>query len=327
MTPIFKSGDRSDPANYRPISIVSILCKPLENHIKKHILAHFDQFKLFHPCQSGFRPKHSCHTSLTSLVDKWLSNMNNNELTGVLIVDFAKAFDLIDHSLLLRKLEQYGLSKDTITLMGSFLFNRKQIVTLNGSVSSSLPTKYGIPQSWVLGPILFTIYTNDLPLALSSLSALFADDTTLHTSHKHYDQVTHTIQKSADELVEWSEFNHMSLHPKKTKSMLIATRQKRQNLPSNPQTLQINGNNIEEVNSHKVLGVVIDNNLSWSEHVSKICKSISKKVYQLSKIKHFLDLHTRKIFFHSFIESHINYASTIWDGASADILRPFTDEP
>ena len=322
VIPIFKSGDRSYPVNYRPISILSTVSKPLENHINKNILKHFNHFDLFHPNQSGFRANHSCHTALTNLVDQWISNINNNKITGVLIVDFAKAFDVIDHSLLLRKLKIYGFSSSALMLISSFLSERKQVVSADGFNSNLSPVNYGVPQGSVLGPILFCIYINDLPLSVNTLCEMFADDTTLHSSDHKVSKISSVLQESLDQLLEWSELNHMSLHPKKTKYLIVTTRQKRQNLSDNSTSLFINGAKIEEVDQHKILGVVIDNNLSWSSHISMICNILSKKVFQLSKIKHFLNLNCRRSFFNAYVESYINYASTVWDSASEKTLKP-----
>ena len=172
-----------------------MLSKPLENHINKWIHKHFNQFNLFHPNQSGFRAKHSCHTAITNLVEQWLSNINKNEITGVLIVDFMKAFDVIDHDLLLKKLKLYGFSKSALELISSFLSDRKQIVSINGSESSSQVIKYGVPQGSVLGPVLFSIYINDLPLSITALCDMFADDTTIHTSHQTIDEVSNQLQE------------------------------------------------------------------------------------------------------------------------------------
>ena len=127
VIPIYKSGDNKDPSNYRPISILSVLSKPLEKHINKHLLSYLKTNELIHPNQSGFREHHSCHTAPTTLVDTFYKNINKNEFTGVLFVDFAKAFGVIDHDLLLRKLTVYGLSNDTLHLIFSFLSNREQL--------------------------------------------------------------------------------------------------------------------------------------------------------------------------------------------------------
>ena len=158
---------------------------------------------LFHPNQSGFQKYHSCHTALANLVDTWLANMNNNKFTGVLFVDFAKAFDVIDHTLLLQKLQLYGLSNNTLKLLSLFLENRKQCVSFDRNESSLLPIIYGVPQGSILGPILFSIYINDLPLCLKAQCEMFADDTTLHTSHSKIEEVTSSLQESINQLLEW----------------------------------------------------------------------------------------------------------------------------
>ena len=119
VIPLFKSGNKSDPSNFRPISILPILSKPLEKHINEHVMKHFLVNDLFYQKQSGFRPNHSCHTALTELIDTWLSEININNLCGALFIDFAKAFDVINHDLLLRKLTLYGLSASTLSLVST----------------------------------------------------------------------------------------------------------------------------------------------------------------------------------------------------------------
>jgi exonuclease III len=322
IIPIHKSGNTSDPTNYRPISILSVLSKPLEKHIHKHTLKHVDDNKLMLSNQSGFRKGHSCHTSLISLVDQLLKNINHNEYCGVLFIDFKKAFDVIDHDLLIRKLSRYGFSMHTLNLIHSYLTNRQQCVTTSTSTSDLKTLKYGVPQGSVLGPLLFTLYINDLPLYIQADIEMFADDTTIHTSNVNLKQLMPSLQQSANTLMKWTELNHMAIHPQKTKFMLITTRQKRQNLPLKLPSIKINNQIIEEVDSHKILGITVDNNLSWSEHMTVLCKNISQKVYQLSQIKYFLDPYSKKLFFLAYIQSSIDYASTIWDSASANTLKP-----
>ena len=274
-----------------------------------------------HPAQSGFRKHHSCQTTLTNLTDKWLNNINNNQFTGVIFADFAKAFDLIDHELLLRKLALYNLSENSLALIRSFLSNRQQKVVIQNQCSLSKEVKLGVPQGSILGPLLFCLYVNDLPLHVSTPCELFADDTTSHVSNSCHVNLARSSQNAVDELLGWGELNHMALSSLKTKQMIVTTRQKRQNIESTMPKIYIKTEEIEEVNSHKVLGVIIDNNLSWSNQLNDIAKLISKKVYQLSQIKHFLDIDMRKIFFNAHIQSIIDYSSTLWDGASNNSMK------
>ena len=220
----------------------------------------------------------------------------------------------------LRKLTLYGLSNDTLHLISLFLSNRKQLVCINTIKSDFLPVKYGIPQGSVLGPLLFSLYINDLPLFIKALCELFADDTTIRSSHSNLNNLFLSLQESINNLLQWTELNHMSLNSYKTKYMAITTRQKRQNISSR-MPLYIGNEKIVEVTTHKVLGVTIDNNLSWTNHVNKLTKRVSQKLNQLTKIKHFLNVHARKLFFHAHIQPIIDYASTLWDSASANTLK------
>ena len=322
VIPLFKSGDPSNPSNYRPISILSILSKPPEKHMNKHLISHLNKYNLIHSNQSGFRENYSCHTALIQMIDKWLQNINNSEFTGVVFADLAKAFDVINHALLLKKLELHGISDNSLQLITSFLLNRTQLVNVNGSNSDFLSVRYGVPQGSVLGPLLFSLYINDLPLYIDGSCELFADDNSIHTSHSSLSSVSSNLQESVNRLVDWTHLNHMSLNPQKTKCMCITTRQKRQKQTTSLPSICISNETTDEVKSHKVLGITIDNNLSWSDHISLLCKKVSQKLFQLSKIKHFLDVHARKLFFHAHIQSLIDYASTLWDSASANILKP-----
>ena len=322
VIPYFKSGDATDPSNYRPISILPVLSKPLEKHINAHILRHLNANSLLHPNQSGFRANHSCHTALISLVDKWLTNINRNVLSGIIFVDFAKAFDVIHHKLLIRKMIEYNFNQNTLKLITSFLSTRNQCVHINRTTSSLQPIKYGVPQGSVLGPLLFSIYINDLPLALKTLCELFADDTTIHDSHTNMQDLACSLQNDIHRLMEWTKLNHMVIHPKKTKCMLVTTRQKRQNMSMPFPSIYIDNTPIEEVSYHKVLGVIVDNNLSWQEHVNFISKRTAKKLYQLSKIKHLLSQEGRILFFNGHLQPGLDYCSTLWDSASENTLKP-----
>ena len=322
VIPIFKKcGNISDPNNYRPISVLPILSKPIEKHITKYTMQHFLKHDLLHPSQSGFRPNHSCHTALIKLVDQWLENIDKNKYTGVLLVDFAKAFDVIDRNLLIKKLNLYNINTNHLELIKSFLSNRQQSVYYNNKFSCMLPLEYGVPQGSILGPLLFSIYINDLPLNITNNCDLFADDTTIHVSNTKLQSISTQLQQNVSDLLRWTELNHMALNPNKTKRMLITTRQRRQNIKQDLSNIYVYSNKIENTETHKLLGVHIDNNLSWSAHVSNLCKRVSSKIYAFNRIKHMLNTKCRKLYFQAYILSLIDYASTLWDGASNEVIR------
>ena len=241
-----------------PISILPILSKPLEKYINEHVRNHFLVNDLFYQKQSGFRPKPLLPHSLTELIDTWLSEININKLCVSLFIDFAKAFDVINHDLLLRKLTLYGLSENTLSLICSFLNSRLQKVSLKDN-QSDFKRKKWVPQGSVLGPLLFSIYMNDLPLHIPSAECdMLADDKTIHTSGQDVPAITTVLQSCLSDVVEETHLNHMSLNPSKTKYMILTTRQKRQLLHSPSAHLSVGNQQINEVSDHKVLGVTID---------------------------------------------------------------------
>ena len=320
IIPIPKTGDTSDPNNYRPISLLPILSKPLEKHIHKHLLNYIEKNSLFSESQSGFRPKHSCHTALSQTVNSWLTHINDNKMTGVVFLDMRKAFDLINHDILLSKLHTYFNNEINAPLpfFRSYLANRKQCVFVNGQYSTEGAIEYGVPQGSVLGPLLFCLFINDLPLHVADHNTctsceMFADDSTLHSAASEVPKINDNLQQGLTNVSKWCSKNKMIINPSKTKCMLVTTRQKHQLNPP-PLNLCFENSPIQQVNKHKLLGVIIDEQLSWKPHMNKICNTISRSIFMLSKLKPILDQKTRLLCFNAYIRSHIDYASTVWDG-------------
>lgn len=323
VTPIPKSKDLDDPGNFRPISLLPTLSKPIEKHVSKHLNSFLEKHSLLYPLQSGFREKHSCHTALTHLTDKLLSSINDGKMTGALFLDFSKAFDLVNHNNLIAKLSHYQLSADSVSFFTSYLQNRSQYVFINGKCSNTGLIEHGVPQGSILGPLLFSIYINDMPLEISDPSvncSLFADDGTIDTSSENEDTINEKLQTSLNEVSQWCSSNFMVLNPGKTKCMLMSSRQKLQRNPS-PLQLTLNGQPITQVPQHRLLGVTIDEQLSWHPHVDNICKKLSKNLHLLSKINSFMDVSARKLFYAAHIKPHLDFASTLWDGCSAACFK------
>ena len=310
--PIFKSGAVDDPNNFRPISILSVLCKPFEKHINYHLSNFFESCNLFHFSQSAFRKSHSCETALLNITEPLYSSCNSSEAAGLVFVDFSKAFDMIDHEKLLVKLKHYCIAEPSIELLRSYLTNRMQSVCLNSSQSELSYLSYGVPQGSILGPLLFSIYINDLPLSInSSLCHLFADDTTLVAYGDSVASITSDLSYALQDLYSWCVANSMLVNPSKSECMLVCTRQKRMKLND---TLSLTFDNIPlpQVSSHRLLGVVIDRNLTWSNHTALLSNRLASKVYQLNCIKNFINLATRKLFYHAYIQPCLDYCSSVW---------------
>ena len=278
--------------------------------------------ELLTDCQSGFRQKHSCHTALSKIVDDFHRNINEKKIGGALFVDFKKAFDMVDHDILNIKVNAMLFHNNISSILRSFLLERQQVLSFNNSLSKATLVETGVPQGSILGPLLFSIFINDLPMSLvHTLCDLFADDCTIHTSNKNINNLEISLQNDLDNIIDWSQRNKMILNENKTKSMVLTTWQKMQDMHKSVLHLQAGPVIIENVTHHKVMGITIDQHLTWNYHVESLTKLIAQKVHLLRKIRHFLNESGKKAFFFSHIQSHIDYCSTVWDGCSAANLK------
>ena len=213
MFPQFsKKGGKSDPSNYRPISLTCVLCKVLEHIVASSVAKHFTELDILYDLQHGFREKRSCEMQLIMLVDELAKNMQMGKQTDLILQDFSKAFDKVAHEKLLLKLHQYGIRGDTLNWIKDFLDNRKQTVVINGINSDEVPVSSGVPQGSVLGPILFLAYICDLSEQVKSRVRLFADDTAMYLviSSTTEGQV---LQTDLACLEQWEKMWDMQLNP------------------------------------------------------------------------------------------------------------------
>ena len=252
VAPLYKNGPHEDVNNYRPISILPVLSKVLEKHVHESLSNFLHHYKLLHKTQSGFRAQHSCETALVNMIDLWLNAIDKSKMVGVVLVDFKKAFDLVDHQILINKLEIYGIKDDALMWFDTYLTNRKQQVTINNSKSDFQHISCGVPQGSILGPLLFLLFINDLPLYTNNVfTDLYADDTTLYDVQDSVEQIENNLQSALNNLHIWCGGNGMILNSSKTKVMLVTTNQKRQKLINDNLALKFNNESLHTISGDK----------------------------------------------------------------------------
>ena len=219
ITPIFKKGDAQYTSQYRPISLTSVLCKILERIIRDQLLDYINKNDILPKEQHGFRPKKSTLSNLIECLNDWTLNFDNGICTNVIYLDYAKCFDSVCHSKLLYKLKKYGISGLALDWISNFLCNRTQHVKINSSVSSAAIVESGVPQGTVLGPLLFLIYSADLPKVIKhSKLSMYADDTKLYKTISNNNDFM-LLQEGLNEILVWANSWQMKLNPEKNKNV------------------------------------------------------------------------------------------------------------
>ena len=223
----------------------------------------------------------------------------------------------MDHQILIKKLEIYGLKADTLLWFNTYLSNRKQQVAINNRTSEFKHISCGVPQGSILGPLLFLLFINDLPLYTSNVCTdLYADDTTLYDVQNSMEQIESNIQIALDNLHVWCRENGMIINSLKTKVMLVTTNQKRQRLENEKLDLKFNNETLNTISNDKILGVFVDKNLNWTDHIKHLTKKINASIWLLSKIKKYLSQEHRIQFYKSYIQPHIDFCSIVWGSSS-----------
>jgi hypothetical protein len=276
VIPLITSADAFDVCNYRPISIISVPSKILERHVHSTFYYYLESHRLITPHQSGFRPKHSCDTALLKMTDDWLSNTNQGNVTGLIYIDLKKAFDTVDHTIMIQKLAVYGVRGISWNWFFSYLDSRSQLVMWQGECSDTQSITVGVPQGSILGPLLFTLYINDLPDILDESIHLYADDGTLQAVGKDIKTVELKLTDAFAKTVNWMNLNKLTIHLRKTKVQLIGSY--RRVTKNTKVTVKCENRTLDQVSRAKLLGIHIDSNLTWQDHYNYICKKISQKI-------------------------------------------------
>ena len=304
VTPTFKKGDATDVSNYRPISVLPSVSKIYERIIQRQILHYMDRSLSSFLC--GYRKGYNTQYALISLIERWKKSLDSHGYAGAVLMDLSKAFDTLNHELLIAKLHAYGFSREALKLVYSYLTDRWQRTKINNSFSSWTELLLGVPQGSVLGPILFNIYINDL-FWINELTSVcnFADDTTLYACNQDLESVLQRLEHDSLLAIEWFESNFMKLNADKCHLLISGFRHQ-------SHWCKIGDAKIWESSKQKLLGVTIDNRFKFDSHLEKICKETSKKISALGRISNLLPLNKRKLLFNTFIKSQFAYCPLVW---------------
>ena len=307
VMPVFKKGDKSLAANYRPISLTCILCKVLEHILASNIVKHLDGQGILYDLQHGFREKRSCETQLIMLIEDLARNASVGKQTDIILLDFSKAFDKVNHSKLLWKLHQYGIRGHVLNWVRAFLGSRSQRVVIKGEESESIPVTSGDPQGSVLGLILFLIYINDLPDEVCSQVRLFAEDTALYLTMESEDSGP-KLQSDLDILSMWETRWDMEFNPSKCQVVHVAGSKR----PVKRDFI-LHGQVLESVTCAKYLGVDISGSLTWNSHIDRITGSANRTLgFVRRNIKTRMSK-VRETAYNTLVRPQLEYASAVWD--------------
>ena len=322
VIPLFKSGLKSIVGNYRPISLLPIFSKIFEKIIHNKLYTYLNNSNLLYNKQYGFRKNYSVDHGLIEVVNNLSETMAKKWLTLGVFVDLSKAFDTVDHSILLEKLKHYGIENKEHDFFRSYLNNRYQYVKIDDISSNLLQIKCGVPQGSVLGPLLFLIYVNDMQHAVPLLDVImFADDTNLFISGSDYKPLFVKMNQQLKLIDDWFAANKLSVNTGKTKFTLFCSKLVEENLPLKLPDLQIGDKKLIRSRYTKFLGVLIDENLTWNKQIQTLENKVSSQIGIISRARKFLNNDAMKLLYHSFVNPYMNYGNVVWGSVPKTKLK------
>ena len=307
---IYKSKSKDSFSNYRPISLLPSISKILEKIVHKRTYTFLSHCNIFSKTQYGFRENHSTINAATKFLIDTVSALNNRESTLSVFLDLSKAFDTIDHDILLNKLEYYGIRGVPLKWFKSYLSNRTQYVQYHNENSDRMNIICGVPQGSVLGPLLFVIYVNDLSSSLDNSNSIqFADDTTVYISGKNKPALYAQMNGELNILTDWFYSNKLSLNVSKTNYMFFSNSQEHS---ATDQQLKMANVTIDRTNCFKLLGLYIDEQLNWSEHIKRCQSKLSSALYAFHRVKGLIPIECLKMLYYTLVYPHLTYGIVLW---------------
>ena len=307
VVPVFKSGNKDSISNFRPISILTKFSIIFEKLIYGRLTKFLDKHAIIKHNQFGFQREHSTSHAILDLVTYLNDRLEEKKTVCNIFLDLSKAFDTVDYSILLHKLNHYGIRGVALDLFKSYLSNRKQFVSDGSIYSSVVDMSIGVPQGSVLGPILFLLYINDIDNASDFKTRLFADDTCLSLSNFSLSDLETRCNIELVNVNEWMSCNRLTINPNKSKVLIVNRSRNKPNGLLNNFELNIGHSKLESADSVNYLGILIDSKLSWEPQVNRVLNKISKGAGILSKLRHFVPKSILRSVYFSLFYAHLNY--------------------
>lgn len=309
VTPIFKHGDKNSLNNYRPISILPIFSKGIEKILHIRLLSYLNKHNLLHDFQHGFRKHRSTETALIKHKEVIIESFKNKTIIAGIYIDFSKAFDLINHNILLFKMYKYGIRGIPHALFESYLSHRKQFVNIDNATSAPEPISAGVPQGSILGPLLFVMYINDIVQGVKNAEMVsYADDTTVFVTGVSEIEVEGKVNDALVELKNWADANGLRINSNKTKVVLYLPRRK----SLRDINICLGSEIIEIVDNVKALGVIFSKNLIWNDHIDYIQSKMSSAVGVMNRMRHILPPKIKLLLYNALVYSILQYCSLVW---------------
>ena len=315
IIPLHKKDSKLERSNYRPVAILSPLSKILERIVYSQVYQYFSRNKLFHKNLHGYRKNRSTQSALLTMYDRWVRASSQGDLSGVVLIDLSAAFDLVDHNLLLKKLEIYGLQQDCLKWISSYLDTRYQAVWIDHVLSSFLSCDVGVPQGSILGPLFFLIFFSDLLSHGQSEIDSYADDTTVTQVGRSIQEIELRLNQDCQKISQWMKANKLKMNPGKTHVLLIGT-QRRLAAQNRPLEVCIDGEVIKNTDSksQNLLGCEISPDLKWTKHITSLQTKLAKRLTALNNLKLICSYSLRKTLAEGLFNSVVGYCLPVFGG-------------